>query len=542
MKKLNYIVLSLLVSTFALTSCDALLNADSERYTFEEDFQMKSAHDTIYSMVGVLSQLQKLGDRYILLGELRSELMETKDNASRYLKEINEFNYSSENPYINQKEYYAVINSCNYITKYLDTTYTKLNDKAMLRTYAAAKSIRAWTYLQLALNYGSVYYYTNPITTVAEATATYPEMDLNQLADVLIEDILPLKNINTMDLGTFGAFKAPLSIFPIKFVLGDLYLWKGDYANAAASYYDLMYTNSRTIAKEYMSSWTVDSKKVFQNYTPLWNMLLEPNNPEIITTLASSATYGQQFSVDSLSYHYDIAPTSIAINKWASTMYYVDSITIGEGDLRAHGSYYQINEKNSTTPNAYDPSEYPYITKYQTMNTNTEKCLVIYRNSLLYLRYAEAINRLGCPQMAFTVLKKGLTELNTRPTALRKEALHIGGDTIIPTYLNFTDPRFTNNIGIRQRGLGNTNTDTRIYIIPVLNTKADTIKYVEDAIVEELALETAFEGNRFHDLMRVAIRRGDPEYLAEKVSAKYGVNKSVYKGKLMTTSNWYLPH
>jgi starch-binding outer membrane protein, SusD/RagB family len=541
MKKLNYIVLSLLVSTFALTSCDALLNADSERYTFENDFQMKSAHDTIYSMVGVFSQLQKLGDRYILLGELRSELMETKVNASKYLKEINDFKYTKENPYINQKDYYAVINSCNYVTHYVDTSYSILSDKAMMRSYAAAKAIRAWTYLQLALNFNTVYYYTNPITTVADATKSYPSIGLLALADSLIADLYPLRNINTMDLGTFGAFKVKQTVLPIKFILGDLYLWKGDYDNAARAYYDLMYTTDRTIAKEYISSWTVDSKKVFQNYTPLWNAILEPNNPENIATIASSASYGQQFTVDSLSYHYDIAPSAIAINKWAQTIYYVDSITIGEGDLRAHGSYYQVNEKNSTLPNAYDPSENPYITKYQTMNTSTEKCLVIYRNSLLYLRYAEAVNRLGCPQLAFTVLKKGLTELTTRPAVIRNEVLAVGNGST-PTYMNFNDTRFSTNVGIRQRGLGNINTDTRVYVIPTCSNKADSITYVENAIVEELALETAFEGNRFHDLMRIAIRRGNPEYLAEKVSAKYLLNKAEMKSTLMDPLNWYLPH
>lgn len=540
MKKLNYIVLSLLIGTLALTSCDALLNADSDRYTFEEDFQMKSAHDTIYSMVGVLSQLQKLGDRYILLGELRGDLMQTNDNASRYLKEINDFNFTSENPYLNQKDYYAVINSCNYVTNYIDTSYSILSDKAMMRSYAAAKSIRAWTYLQLALNYHTVYYYTNPITTVADATRDYPELSLSALTDSLIKDLEPLKNVNTMDLGTFGAFKAKQSVFPIKFILGDLYLWNGDYANAAKSYYDLMYSTDRTISKDYVSAWTVDSKKVFQTYTPLWNTLFVPNNPEIIATIASSASYGQQFTVDSLSFHYDIAPTNVAFNKWASTIYYVDSITIGEGDLRAHGSFYQINEKNSTLANSYDLSVNPYITKYQKMNTNTEKCLVIYRNSLLYLRYAEAVNRMGCPQLAFTVIKKGLTDLNTRPTAIRSEILAAGNGSM-PTYMNFADNRFFNNVGIRQRGLGNTNTDTRVYIIPTLGSKADSINYVEDAIVEELALETAFEGNRFHDLMRVALRRGKPEYLAEKVSSKYASNKAAIKTKLMTTSNWYLP-
>jgi hypothetical protein len=540
MKKITYILLSLLIGTVALTSCDALLNADSERYTFDEDFQMKSAHDTIYSMVGIMTQLQKLGDRYVLLGELRSELMTTNDNASRYLKEINDFNISDSNPYVNLKDYYAVINSCNYLTHYIDTSYTKLNDKAMMRSYAAAKGIRAWTYLQLALNFDTVAYYTNPITTVSDATKSYQRIELTALADSLIADLEPLKNVPAMSLGTFGAFKGGLSILPIKFILGDLYLWKGDYANAAKSYYDLMYSTSRTISSDFTSSWTVDNKKVFVSYTPDWNDIFAPSSAENIATLGSSATYGQQFSVDSLSYHYDIAPTNIALNNWKSTIYYVDSITIGEGDLRAHGSYYQVNERNSTKLNDYDPSVNPYITKYQMMNTNTEKCLVIYRNSLLYLRYAEAVNRLGCPQLAFLVIKKGLTNLTTSPAIIRNEVLAVGhGST--PSYMNFADNRFFTNIGIRQRGLGNTNLDKLVYVIPTLPNKADSITFVENAIVDELALEMAFEGNRFHDLMRIALRRGKPEFLADKVSSKFGSNKSVMREYLMNPIHWYLP-
>jgi len=541
MKKLNYIVLSLLVSTLALTSCDALLNADSQRYTFENDFQMKSAHDTIFSMVGVFTQLQKLGDRYILLGELRGELMETKDNASRYLKEINDFNYSEGNPYIDQKDYYGVINSCNYVTHYVDTSYTALSDKAMMRAYAAAKSIRAWTYMQLALNYDSVRYYTNPIITVADATKSYPSMGLKELTDSLITDLQPIKDINTLELGTFGAFKVKLSVFPIKFILGDLYLWKGEYENAARSYHELMSANGSSISKDYISSWTVDNKGVFLNYTPSWNTILQPNNPEVIAAIASSSSYGQQFTLDSLSYHYDIAPTAVAMNKWNTSIYYVNPTTIGDGDLRAYGSYYHTNEKFSTLPNPWDVSVNPYIVKYQAMNTNTEKCLVIYRNSLLYLRYAEAVNRLNCPQLAYAVIKKGLTGITTRTPIILNEVLQYGNGST-PTFMTFSDAAFANNCGIRMRGLGNVNADSTIFVIPRMNTKADTINYVEDLIVEELALETAFEGNRFHDLMRIAIRRNNPAYLADKVSAKYSTNKGTMNSLLLKPKNWYLPH
>lgn len=537
MKKLNYIVLSILVSTFAFTSCDALLDTESERYTFEDEFQMKSAHDTIYSMVGVFTQLQKLGDRYILLGELRSELMETTDNASRYLKEINDFNFSEGNPYIDQKDYYAVINSCNYITKYVDQSYTILSDRAMMRSYAAAKAIRAWTYLQLALNFDTVYYYSNPITTVADATKSYPAIGMSALADSLIADLLPIKDINAMELGTFGAFKSTQTIFPIKFILGDLYLWKGDNENAARSYYDLIFTNKAEISKDYASFWTIGSKNEFQSITLAWHELLMPSSTENITTIASSATYGQQFTVDSLSYHYDIAPSAIAIGKWETPIYYYSPITQSEGDLRVWGS---LNYPNLTT-SLWDASPNRYIIKYNLMNTETEKCLVIYRNSLLYLRYAEAVNRLGCPQLAFAVIKKGLSEVSTRAAVIRDEVTKYGNGAI-PTFMTFSDAAFVNNAGIRQRGLGNTNLDTTVYVIPRSATKADTLDFVEDAIVEELALETAFEGNRFHDLMRIAKRRGKPEYLADKVSAKYTTNKAEIRRILMEPLNWYLPH
>ncbi len=62
-------------------------------------------------------------------------------------------------------------------------------------------------------------------------------------------------------------------------------------------------------------------------------------------------------------------------------------------------------------------------------------------------------------------------------------------------------------------------------------------KCVEDLIVDEEALELAFEGTRFFDLMRVAHRRGDPSYLADKLALR---NESL-RSKLLNTSNWYFP-
>lgn len=65
---------------------------------------------------------------------------------------------------------------------------------------------------------------------------------------------------------------------------------------------------------------------------------------------------------------------------------------------------------------------------------------------------------------------------------------------------------------------------------------------VEDLIIDECALELAFEGTRFSDLCRVALRRGNPDYLAERVSKRHtGEVDEKLRSRLRNTANWFLP-
>ncbi len=106
-------------------------------------------------------------------------------------------------------------------------------------------------------------------------------------------------------------------------------------------------------------------------------------------------------------------------------------------------------------------------------------------------------------------------------------------------------------MGIHSHGSGWTSFN-EYYVLPDDTLITDSlmrrdyqIEKVEDLIMDEEALEFAFEGYRFYDLMRVALRRNDPSYLANRIYQRRGADKveevkSFIGRDLTDTRNWYL--
>lgn len=546
--KKYYILLLLAVS---IISCDKMLDVDSERVVFDDQYNMTATNDSLFSMFGVFTQLQKIADSYVLLGELRGELMDVRDESNLYLKEINNFEVSPENPYAsNVKDFYSIVNNCNYIIKNIPNAQI-VNEAKIV---AAAKAVRAWTYMQIALNYGDAYYYTEPILSVNEAEQVQAgtPMKFNNLAAILISELLPLKDVEFPRLQVVFSHNFNNSFFPVRYILGDLYLWTGQYEKAAQEYKDLIYLNNYTISNNRYRTLREASNQAFTGgiifQSGGWHSLFGTGSTEYITNIGTTNQYGHKFHLDSMVWRAEVVSSKVAVENW-NKQNYVESASLDTlGDLRRIGS---VSSRIATSSSAnndgylvlYDSLRTNYLAKYLIMNPITEnqrtnKRIIIYRVAQLYLRYAEAINRAGKPNMAFAVMKNGLNAL----TMANKKIIPLHEvDTVnIPNYLDFGDQRFDNNIGTKMRGAGRLNVDTTHYIIPNLPTLQDSILWVEDKIVEELALETAFEGNRFQDLMRVALRRNDNAYLADKVASKHTVNKDAIRSKLMNQENWYI--
>ncbi len=161
----------------------------------------------------------------------------------------------------------------------------------------------------------------------------------------------------------------------------------------------------------------------------------------------------------------------------------------------------------------------------------------IFRAAGIHLYYAEIFARWRFPDAngivkpdvfeGLTVLNDGTYDFDSRQLGVRGRVGYGTGIEAIsltdPIYIH--DP-FTNEV--------------TGYLDYGSNLFAKQI-YLEDRIMEERAREMAFEGERFYDLMRIAKRRGDPSYLADKVAAKFeSPLKEQIREHLMNEENWYL--
>jgi len=546
MKRTHLFGLVLLFSSLFMVGCDALLDVDSDRVVFEDQHDMGAANDSLYAMFGLFSSLQELADSYVLLGELRADLMDVTEFADPYLNEINQLNISANNPYTdNLSVYYSLINNCNYIIHKVDTTVELYNQKVNKRVMAAAKSVRAWVYMQLALNYGEAVYFDEPLLSLQDAEKQHPVYTLEEMAPYLIADLLPFREEHPLSLGSVYGVNMEKSQFPIEFLLGDLYLWTGNYQEAANAYHNLITKERYVVSNTYRSSLEVLSGAFTGYFTAEdWVDIYTPGGSnELITQIGATNEYKEVFQMDSLCLRYTIKGSDVAYNLWNAQRYIATPSLDSLADLRMHGSIYAEYD-GSDYIKAMTPTAKRYIYKYVAMNdfgssTATSRSVMVYRIALLYLRYAEAVNRLGQPNLAMATLKYGL---NAVTLANRSYIPASEVPSPLPAYMEFPTTYFSTNVGIHARGCGNINLDTTYFVLPVKPTLTDSIMAMEDLLIDEMALETAFEGNRFHDLMRIAIRRNDNHVLADRVAAKHGANASIIRDKLLDRTNWYLSH
>lgn len=553
----------------ALTSCADMLDTDSDMIDFVEENPLNHPKDSMSMAIGIMHRMQYIADRTIFLGDIRSDQFTLTPYATVAIQELANHQVSDDNPYNKISDYYAIINNCNYFIENADTSLTRLGQKVFEKEFAAIKTYRAWTYLQLAKNYGEVPFITKPVLTEQEGldAMNMPYSDLKTICDYLIDDIKPFVDTEFPPYGNIYYGDSKKYFVPVRVLLGELCLWAGRYQEAADYLYDYLTFKNRAVTTGRESvGWNVSNKDFINgsiNKGQFAYNCVTFQRSELITgiPMESSELYGitskkeDVFESTANNFYYVQALPSEAMKQLskAQDYIYLNEISATKKDtvyVQKEGLKKNLWAGDLRLAAAYDWNKYnrdetsEFFEEIHSVTKMSSESAPLYRVQYVYLMYAEALNCLGYPSAAVCVLKYGLRDQMIEKYVPAQERELAG------RLLKFDDEIFTsgNTLGIHARGCGNVECDT-LYRAPLpenaLASYADTAKfqqpYVEQMIIDEMGLESLYEGKRFYDLMRVALRRNDPAYLADAVARRNGKIDEALRARLMEKKNWYLP-
>lgn len=454
MKLKNYI-LSFLVGGSALgltTSCQDMLDKGNDYVIYADGHELTNPADTVTSVIGILNKLQAISVRQNLLGEVRADLVKVNENASLDLKALaaNDADVTDDsdaNQYNVPRDYYAVINNCNFYLAHADSTAgnTNRNEKYFKNEIAQVHSIRAWVYLQVVLAYGRVPLITDPVVTKAQSEAQYPMAELEDICDYFINDLKPYVGTAYPSYGSIGGGIDPeLCFYPTQIVLGDLYLWKAAAThdkeaakNAAKAYYDYIYWNlsgkkplvtqsgryNWSAAQLYRETYISPSGSLSYAASGNWGAA----TTECITAIAMDSAaadgfYNELRNLYNTTNVTDFREASISPSEpymaLSDAQRYVDydsernivEVTEDKLDDDAKEEHYQGDLRFSQTLSTRKMNYNNTQREYQSIRKHSSQHVTVYRAAQVYLRLAEALNYAGYPRFAKQILTMGLSK------------------------------------------------------------------------------------------------------------------------------------
>ncbi len=546
----------------------------------EHNQTYRDIYDADAAVIGIYGKFLGIARQHIILNELRADLLDVTARGDKYLREINDHSVSANNPYADPRLFYELILNCNDVLKNFDimVSENKITRDQYNQRYSDIGAVRSWLYLQLGIQFGEIPYVIDPIENINDLkdASKFPKIGFDELLTKLAAfmESLPYKKdyaTGSSLLISVDTYNTTKFFINKNLVMGDIYLWKGDYTNAATSYKAVLDSYPNDQSDQYFETYRVTYSNAndyvgggnwykifgqplnerFSNYENIWmlpfNKNFSPQNPFIDLFLTTANTNS-----------YLLKPSAAAIKNWDGQMR--GNVP---GDLRGGYSWFTYNGQ-------------PIVAKYYynyspSLPFETTSKWILYRASAVHLRFAEAANRDGKSKLAFALLNNGIKNAyDPTPGVAGRDVTNIM-QTLEPAPYNFDAregefPRFRGpwyrHTGIRSRmGLSPSAispADSALFFnmtdpIAYNRTVKDQPKltlYTEDRLVEEAGLELAYEGYRWPDLLRIALRRekentGGGEFLYKAVARKFiqaGLPVPAGVTALKTDSQkWFLP-
>lgn len=580
MKKINIVSTTFFaILLWSVSGCTKIFDIKPQDQ-LDESQAYQNVYDADAAVIGIYGKFMGIADQYVVLNELRGDLLDCTNNADENLRQISTHSVTENNPYASPKPFYELIINCNDVLEHFQVMVKekKMNDAEFSQRYSDIGALRSFLYLQLGIHFGQVPYVTSSLKNVDDIknAANFPKLSFDVLLDSLINftERLPFKDVYPAGTNlniTVDGYPTQKFYVNKRVVMGDLYLWKGNYVKAAENYRQVMESGTQGVVDGkyytfYKLGWDsngdIDHYISYSRagdastlvYNSQWRIMFEQQfgtsgfDREWVWVLPFDSKFKPNNTLIKLfspiGGNYLVKPSQEINDLWDGETQKAAQGGSIPYDARKLLSTMTIGGQQVAMKNLYNYINYTNLLPTTNLLTKNGKWF-LFRQTQLHMRFAEAANRVGKYRLAWGFLNSGIAGAYPAPTS-DVTNFH---NTLFESYPFNFDARNSGSTGVpyyRSDWYRNIGIRSRANLVDITVPANDSLLTIENGLIKETALENAFEGTRWADLLRVAIRRNDPSFIADKVYSKLlksGVSAgsaSTARAKLMG-KDWYLP-
>jgi hypothetical protein len=476
------LLLSSIVSVFALTSCNGWLDVQPEDGVVRERY-WKTKEEVRAAVLGCYSQMldSKMMQEYFVWGEMRAEMAMPASGANADLVALNSGEITTTTSWSDWASFYKVINQCNTVIELAPAVLTRdqsFSEKALKEYLAEVTCVRSLMYFYLVRTFRDVPY-SETASIYDFQNFSIPKTDGKIIIDTLINAMESVENdmavkydqTESSQLENADVNKGRINYYGWATLLADIYLWKGEYQKCIDMTNRVINSGQYSlvpVGRDQTLSYNLETGKIDTVYEAVQNdvvnmfrsMYANGNSVESIFELQTPSTlnnpYVSMFSAN--------VSNSIEVNQanFANEYFPPSQIDRVWRDIRTEGIAYVgkyiwkwAGLDNTTSPVAWRTTS--------TSNSNW----IFYRLADVILMKAEALTELSMEDNNQTNLEEALGLIRQ----------------------------------IRTRGNAPESTDKYFKYTGDLDAKT-----LEDFVLAERTREFSFEGKRWFDLLRVAQR------------------------------------
>ena len=539
-KNYNKIICAICV-VCGLTSCSDFLDIKPQNEIIFEDFWNEKA-DVENIVSGCYSALQDADTRkrMMIWGEFRSDNIMSGNNINSdgNLYNILKENITAKNTYTTWVNFYDVINRCNTVLKYApdvaakDPAYTEGDLKANIAEVVALRSL---CYFYLIRTFRDVPFSREAFTD-DDQKMDLPATPFNEVLNNIISDLESVKGdaVKRYPVTKDRYQTGRITQDAINAMLCEMYLWAGDYDNCI-KYADIVIASKKDYAKEYDKKY----RRTGSNSEAIIEKRL--NGFPLIYDNLQGTTFGtpyrtiftdadREFAAREVIFelNYDSSPSSTGMpaNSAISSFYGNERSEVG---LVTASSYIDGETQEPTAKELFekDKKDLNDTRRYLNYNTSTKSIV-----KLASQRISIDMSTPSTPRVSLSLYADNNNASHWVIYRL-SDIMLLKAEALCQKMKDGTDTEdMAFNAPYLNEAFNLVNAIMKRSICKATLVDADTIKLADysskstmtDLVKRERRRELMFEGKRWYDLVRYAMRSGKTDEVISAVGKRDDVN------------------